>query len=637
VASSSFKGDWLKMGKSNQVLGFLFLAVACGMGFYHLLATQYLLWGVFQHQAMHLGFALTLVFLGGIKELKIRTSWNVAMLFTGTVVIAYILGNYQHVEMSVGLPTKVDIVIGIFLVLVVIEATRQAWGSILPIVSLVFIAYFFLGHHLPEPFWHLYFTPAYIISALGIGLQGIFGVVLGVSANMVFLFMLFGGLLYVSGTKFVMELGKAVGMKLASGPAQTAVVGSAAVGTITGAAVANVAPTGSLTIPLMKESGYPPHLAGAIEATASTGSQMTPPVMGETAFLLATFIGVAYVEVMAAAALPAVIYFFPVFLAVEILARKMKLRAKRVEPDYRLLKNTWPCFVIPLMVIFILLIMRFTPMYAAFYGILAAVATPFLRKETRPTFAAVLDGFMRGAVMGAKIGVALACVGIIYVTMTTTGLGIKLGGVVEALCGGNLFLALVLSMLLTILLGCGLVTPAAYAIAVMVVGPLLTKMGLKPLTAHFFVFYFAVISALTPPVALASLAGASIAGANYWKTSFYSVKLALIGFCIPFLFAYNPILLLQPTDPFLDVLALLGIPGLIVCTVVAVFNYFLTRISLWERVFYALSSVSYFGFYFTHNVFLFILGFGITLILLIIEIKKLRRENPPEPVSNVIP
>jgi TRAP transporter 4TM/12TM fusion protein len=615
------------MKNSNKVLGYLLMAVACGMGFYHLLATQYLIWGVFQHQATHLGFAVILVFLGGIKELKIRILWNGAMLFSGFVVIAYILGNYQHVEMSVGLPTNVDIVIGIFLVLVVIEATRQAWGSILPIVSLVFIAYFFLGHHLPEPFWHLYFTPAYIISALGIGLQGIFGVVLGVSANMVFLFMLFGGLLYVSGTSFVMELGKAVGMKLASGPAQTAVVGSAAVGTITGAAVANVVLTGSLTIPLMKESGYPPALAGAIEATASTGSQMTPPVMGETAFLLATFIGVAYVDVMKAAALPAVIYFFPVFLAVEVLARKMKLRAKPMKVNYRLLKNSWPCFVIPLIVIFILLIMRFTPMYAAFYGILAAVATPFLRKETRPTFAAVLDGFMHGAIMGAKIGVALACVGIIYVTMTTTGLGIKLGGVVEALCGGNLFLALVLTMLLTLLLGCGLVTPAAYAIAVMVVGPILTKMGLKPMTAHFFVFYFACISALTPPVALASLAGASLAGANYWRTSFIAVKLAFIGFSIPFLFAYNPVLLLQPTDPLLDALALIGIPGLIICTVVAVFNYFFTLITRWERALYALSSFSYFGFYFSHSYLLFAMGIGITSFLLVFEAKKLKRQR----------
>jgi len=615
------------MEKTNRVLGYLIVAVACGMGFYHLLATQYLIWGVFQHQATHLGFALILVFLGGLKKLKIRTLWNGAMLFSGFGVIAYILGNYQHVEMSVGLPTNVDIVIGIFLVLVVIEATRQAWGSILPIVSLAFIAYFFLGHHLPEPFWHLYFTPSYIISALGIGLQGIFGVVLGVSANMVFLFMLFGGLLYVSGTGFVMELGKAVGVKLASGPAQTAVVGSAAVGTITGAAVANVVKTGSLTIPLMKESGYPPPLAGAIEATASTGSQMTPPVMGETAFLLATFIGVAYVDVMKAAALPAVIYFFPVFLAVEVLARKLKLRAKPMEVNYRLLKNAWPCFVIPLSVIFVLLIMRFTPMYAAFYGILAAVITPLLRKETRPTFGAVLDGFVNGAVMGAKIGVALACVGIIYVTMTTTGLGVKLGGVVEALCGGNLFLALVLTMLLTLLLGCGLVTPAAYAIAVMVVGPILTKMGLKPMTAHFFVFYFACISALTPPVALASLAGASLAGANYWRTSFIAVKLAFIGFSIPFLFAYNPVLLLQPTDPLLDAMVLIGIPGLITCTVVAVFNYFFTSITRWERALYALSSFSYFGFYFSHSYLLFATGIGITSFLLVFEAKKLKRQR----------
>lgn len=615
------------------MVGYCITIIACAMGFYHLIATQFLLWGVFQHQAMHLGFAMALVFLGGLKERKRKSLWNLAMLLAGVVVIGYILGNYQHVEMAVGLPTRVDIIIGILLVIVVLESTRQAWGPIFSIVTLVFIVYFFLGHHLPEPFRHYYFSPQYVISALGIGLQGIFGVVLGVSANMIFLFLLFGGLLYVRGVDFVMELGKAVGRKLISGPAQTAVVGSALVGTITGAAVANVALTGSFTIPLMKESGYPRDVAGAIEATASTGSQMTPPVMGETAFILAAFIGIAYVEVMTAAIIPAMLYFIPVFLGVEVLARKEGIKAKPMEVNRRLIASSAPCFFIPLLVIFILLILRFTPMYAAFYGILSAVAVPFLRKESRPSFDAVLDGFVRGVTMGAKIAVALACVGMIYVSMTTTGLGIKLGGVVEALCGGNLFLALIITMLLTLLLGCGLVTPAAYAITVLVVGPVLIKMGIKPITAHFFVFYFAVISALTPPIALASLAGASIAGGNYWKTSFIAVKLAVVGFTIPFLFVYNPVLLLQSMDPLLATLTLLAIPGLMICTVVAAFNQFLTKITLWERGLYSLASISLFGYCFTHSYLLFGVGILIFIGLMVMEGRRLkaRRGRASEP------
>lgn len=612
------------MERSNRMVGYCILVIACGMGFYHLIATQVLLWGVFQHQAIHLGFAMALVFLSGLKEMKRRKLWNLAMLLVGVVVIAYILGNYQHVEMAVGLPTTVDIIIGILLVIVVLEATRQAWGPVLPIVASVFIVYFFLGHRLPEPFWHYYFAPEYVISALGIGLQGIFGVVLGVSANMVFLFLLFGGLLYVSGANFILELGKAAGRRFVSGPAQTAVVASSMVGTITGSAVANVALTGSFTIPLMKDSGYPPNTAGAVEATASTGSQLTPPVMGETAFLLAAFIGIAYVEVMITAVIPALFYYISVFLGVEIIARKEMIKAKLMEINRRLIMNSAPCFIIPLLVIFIFLILRFTPMYAAFYGVLSVVVVPFLRKETRPSFGAVLDGFVRGVTMGAKIGVALACVGIIYVTMTTTGLGIKLGGVVEALCAGNLLLALILTMLLTLMLGCGLVTPAAYAIAVLVVGPLLVKMGLKPITAHFFVFYFAVLSALTPPVALASLAGASIAGGNYWRTSLVAVKLALPGFLLPFLFVYNPVLLLQSMDQLLAILALIALPGMIICSSVVLFNHFLTKITFWGRGLYTLASVSLFGFCITHSYLLFVSGILLFIGLMVQEWRKVR-------------
>jgi len=238
-----------------------------------------------------------------------------------------------------------------------------------------------------------------------------------------------------------------------------------------------------------------------------------------------------------------------------------------------------------------------------------------------------MRGFVAGATMGARIGVALACVGLIYVSITATGLGIRLGGLVEVLSGGYLFPALVLTMLLSIVLGTGLVTPAAYMIAVLVVGPLLVKMGLPTMTAHFFVFYFAIISALTPPIALASLAGAGIAGGDFWRTSLNAVKLALVGFFIPFFIAYNPVLLLQPMEPLLATFTLVAIPMGLICMVVGVFNHFLTEITFRERWLYILATLSLFGYCFIHNYLLFGVGVLLFIGLMALEWRKVRTQR----------
>jgi TRAP transporter 4TM/12TM fusion protein len=615
--------------KRTTKLDTAIVGVACSMVLYHLVATQYLIWSSFEHQAMHLGFALTIVFLGALRVVKRRSLWllNLALLVGGVFVISYFLIHFDELEVALLTFTTEQVIVGIMMVIIVIEATRRAWGPVLPMVAMLLIAYFFLGHLAPEPFHHHYIEPEYVVGYLGIGLAGIFGLILSVSANIVILFVIFGGLLWVTGAiHFVLEVGKAVGRRLVSGPAQTAVVSSALLGTVTGAAVANVALTGAFTIPLMKKTGYQPETAGAVEATASTGAQITPPVMGESAFLIAAFLGIPYVRVMLAAIIPALLYFFPVFMGVEVIARKEKIPPAEIEIDRQLIITSAPMFIIPLLVIFTMLILRFTPMYAAFYGIAAMVVVSFLRKQTRLSLRTLMEGAVTGATMGAKIAVALATVGIMAQVMITTGLGIKLGGAVEALCAGHLFPALFLTMLVSILLGCGVVTPAAYTLVVIVTAPVLIRMGALPLAAHFFAFYFAIISALTPPVALASLAGASIAGANYWNTSVNAVKLALAGFILPFLIVYNPILLMEPMTSALTTLlvSMFAVPMGLICMVVGIHNHFLTEITSWERGLYILATLSLFGYCLTHSYLLFVPGALLFIGLMLLEWKKVR-------------
>ncbi len=615
----------------TKILDIAIAVVALSMAGYHLVSTQYLIWSSLHHRVAHLGFALTLVFLVGLRESKKRTFWPLSLILmaAGLFVVIYTLVDYRFLQINSGFIEKpIQLVAGIILVLVVIEATRRTWGLIFPIVATVLILYFFFGQHIPGPLRGADMSYEWIISMLGIGFEGVYGVVLGVSANMVFLFLLFGGLMHSTGSiKFVFEVAKALGKKLVSGPAQTAVISSSLLGTVTGASVANVTLTGSFTIPLMKSSGYKPEQAGAIEATSSTGAQITPPVMGDSAFLMASFLGIPYVRVMLAAIIPALLFYLPVFLGVEVIARKQGMVKSTLDVDRRAIKVYAPMFIIPLAVIFTLLIMRFTPMYAAFYAIVSVIVVSSFRKETRPTLRSLKDGFTIGAVAGARVAIAMAIVGTMFTSVSMTGLGIKLGGIAETLSAGNLPLILLLTMLVSIVLGCGVVTTAAYAIVAIVIAPVLMKMGVLPLAAHFFVFYFAIISTITPPIALTSLAATGIAGSKYWPTALTAVKLAVTGFIIPFLVVYNTVLLMEPGSgsewPFVLIAIVMGLIVLVVST----HNYFLTRITPWQRLLYIIATVFLFGYAFTHIFLAFVIGASLFVGLMLLEWRNVKAQR----------
>ena len=539
------------------------VVVGFAMFLYHMVSTQYLFVSAFGHQDIHLSFVLVLIFLGALA--KAETLWQ-RMLQTGLIVLSlaatcYVFFNLNHLEEVVGFPGRLDVVIGVLLIVLVVEATRQVWGITLPIVATIFVLYFLFGNSLPGVMHHEHFDFNYVVSYLSIGLSGIYGLFLGISANQVFLFVVFGSLLgIIKINDLFFEMGKGVGRVFQGGPGQTAVVSSALVGMVTGAAVANVAIVGSFTIPFMKRIGYRPEIAAAIEATASTGGQIMPPVMGASAFLMAAFLGVPYATVMVAAIVPAVLYFWCCVLGVQFISVSEGIKAPKEAIDKRMIYRRLPLFLVPLLILIALLAMHYSPSDAAFWTIIVAVALSCIGKETRPGPRELVRCIAGGAVVGAQIGISLAIVGLLAQTMITTGLGDKIAGLVEVFSGGHVLLALILTMAVSIVLGCGIPTSAAYALVAIVVVPGIIRLGVAPLSAHFFAFYFAVISALTPPVALASLAAAGIAKANYYKTSLSAFKLAISGFIIPFLIVYNPFITLNVVNWALAIGTVVAVP-----------------------------------------------------------------------------
>jgi len=620
-----------KKNEKGSILDKALVAIAVAMVLYHLISTQYMLHGSYEHQDFHLGFALLMIFFNSARRSTTRLFKWLFLLAAALSLVStgYIRIFMRHLEEAMGYPEFMDVAIGVLLLILVIEATRQAWGYVLPVVSGVFMLYFLFGHHIPGALYHRPFTFYYIITYLDIGFQGIFGTFLSISANYVFLFVVFGSLLGITRIEdFFYEVGKAVGQVMAGGPAHTAVVASSLVGMVSGSAVANVTITGAFTIPLMKKVGYKPEYAGAIEATASTGGQLMPPIMGASAFLMASFLGVPYVKIMLAAIIPAILYYLCVGLGVQLLAVKHNIRAPAEPLNKKLILKRFPLFVVPVAILVFLLLKRYTPMYAAFWAIVGTLLFSFswsiLIGEKPYNLHDLASCMAKGALSGANIGIALACVGLIAQTLITTALGNKIIGLVEILSGGYLIAILGFTMIMSIILGCGTPTAAAYSLVAILVIPVLVRQGVMELSAHFFAFYFAIISALTPPVALAAMAGAGMAKGNYFSTAVEAFKLAISGFVIPFLIIFNPVLILKPINPLWGMLSLISIPlGLAALTSV-IYGQLLRSLSSLERCIMILACIGFLGFSFMKNYLMFAMG-SIFFIMAVLSQRKARR------------
>lgn len=587
-------GDSLR-GLARRALMILGLC----MVLYHLISAQFLLIGSIENQNIHLAFIFSMVFLSAMaaSPTRLRFVINGMLLAAGLAVTAYVGFNLNHLEELYGFPGPMDVFVGVVIVLLALEGTRLAWGWTLPIVAAVFVAYFLLGHLIPGPLFHRSFSFDYVISYLSIGLSGVYGNFLSISANQIFLFVVFGALLSVMNvTDALNEIGKLAGARLRGGPGQTAVISSSLVGMVSGASVANVAITGAFTIPYMKRVGYSGALAGGIEATASTGGQLMPPVMGAAAFLMAFFVGVPYADIMLAGILPAILFYLGIMAAVQYVSVAEDIEPPREAADLGLILRGLPLFIIPVGIITVLLLLRMSPAVAAFWAILAAFVLSFFRSGPKPTVNEFLEALTNGAAVGAKIGISLCVVGLISQTLITTGLGAKIAGLVELLSAGNMLMGLVITMIVSIILGCGVPPVAAYSLVAIVAVPTLIKMGVPVISAHFFCFYFAILSAVTPPVALGALAASAISGANYFATSLKAFKLSIAGFIIPYLIVFNPLLNLRSENAMTTVLSLIAIPVALLTMTMLIYGVQKIWLTAMERLFALVACVSMFGY-----------------------------------------
>jgi TRAP transporter 4TM/12TM fusion protein len=542
-------------------------------------------------RAIHLAFGLALIFLVYPASSKFdRTKMNpldVIFALIGVGTTMYIVVNYSQLVLRAGMNTETDFIIGIIGIIMVIEAARRTVGWPMIIVALVFLLYAFMGPYAPGILAHRGVGYAEMFDHLWYTTEGIFGTPLGVSSTFIYLFILFGSYLEATGLgKFFIDLANAVAGWAAGGPAKVAVLSSGLMGTVSGSSVANVAGTGSFTIPMMKKLGYRPEFAGAVEASASTGGQLMPPVMGAAAFLMAEFVGVPYIEVVKAAVIPAILYYIGVWMGVHYEAKKCGLRGTPREelPKFGALLKEKGHLAIPLIVIVYLLVTGYTPTRAALAAIALSLICSCLRKNTRIGFKDVIDGLIAGS--KGVLGVLIACAtaGIIIGVVTKTGVGLKMATALLDLAGGRLLPAMFFTMVTSLVLGMGVPTTANYVITSTIAAPALVQMHVPVLAAHMFAFYFGIIADVTPPVALAAYAGAGIAGSNPMKTGVVAAKLSIAAFIIPYIFVLSPELLMINGTPFTiataAVTAIIGMWGLSI----AMIGYCIRKTNTIQRI-----------------------------------------------------
>ena len=525
-------------------------------------------------RCIHLSFGICLVFL----LCPTKKSWikngrfnplDVILAILAMIPPIYILVNYQALILRAGTVTPTDAIIGTLGMLMVLEAARRIVGLPIVIVVLCFLAYGFLGPYMPGPLAHRGLTINQMVGHIFYTTEGVFGIPLGVSSTFIFLFILFGAYLEKTGLgKFFIDIANAIAGWASGGPAKVAVISSALQGTISGSSVANVVGSGSFTIPMMKKLGYHKNFAGAVEAAASTGGQLMPPIMGAAAFLMAEFVGVPYMEVVKAAVVPAILYFLGVFLGVHFEAKKNNLEGtprSQLPPWGEIMKEEGH-LAIPLIAIIGLLASGYTPMKAALAGIFISILTAMLRKNTRMTIPDIVDGLVKGARGALGVIIACASAGMIIGIVTKTGVGLKLASALVTVAAGNFMLLLICTMLTSLILGMGVPTTANYVITSTIAAPALIQLGVPILAAHMFVFYFGIIADITPPVALAAYAGSAISGGDPLKTGVNASKLGIAAFIIPYVFVLSPSILgIGATFfsvAFTTITALIGMTGI---------------------------------------------------------------------------
>lgn len=526
----------------RKITDTLLLIITVSMALFHMYTASFGVLPSYAQAAIHWGLIGTYIVL--TRPLKFKGGIIIDILF---IVLNIFLSYYQLVLqekfiLTAGVYSQFERYLSIASIVCAIAIAWRVLGKILPIISALFIGYALFGQYIPGVFKTVPFTLWRIAPYLYTSADGLYGQTLSVSAQFIFLFVMFGAILEITGAgEFFVDLAFSVTGRSRGGPAQAAVYSSMLMGTINGSGAANVVTTGTFTIPLMKRVGYKPSMAGAIEAVASSGGQIMPPVMGAVAFLMSEITGIEYSKIALSALIPALLYYATLSISVYLTARRDNIPVATGDQIKQLsvvFKQGWLYFT-PLIVLVALLMIGYSAQKSAFYAILVSFVVGFIKNRENMTPGNIVKS-LKGAVSGIS-SIAAACLlaGIIMGVINMTGLGLKISGIIQAASNGNLLIALILSMLTSLLLGMGLPTSAAYMILAILVAPAIVAMGVIPMAAHMFILYFGALSTITPPVALSTFAAAGIAGSGIWETGRDAMKLAAAGFIIPFVFAYN--------------------------------------------------------------------------------------------------
>ena len=533
----------------QRFVDILALCIATALCLFQMFSASFGTWSSFVLSAVHWGAIGSYIVLRHPTNIKYVGKVIDWLMILATIYVCYYqIQMQERLVLSAGFYTTLDVIVGIVSVLLVLEIGRRSVGKILPIICILFLLYCYFGNLVPGLLKTAKFTIKRISVFIYTSSDGLFGQTIYVSAKYIFLFILFGSILELTGAgKWFVDLAYSACGKARGGPAQAAVYSSMLMGTINGSGAANVVTTGTFTIPLMKKIGLTPSVAGAVEAVASSGGQIMPPVMGAVAFLMAEMTGIEYADIAIAALVPAVLYYATLSVSVYFVARRDNIAAadpKEVQSFWQVLKSGW-LYAVPLVVLVWLIIAGYSVQMSAFYSIWVTLAVGIIMNRKAITVKNILKAFENTVKSIAPVAAACILAGIIMGAMSLTGFGLKISSLIEQLSGGNLLFTLLLAMIASVLLGMGLPTSAAYMVLAILVAPALINMGVSKMAAHLFLLYFGALSTITPPVALSVFAASGISGAGVWETGWDAVKLASTGFIIPFIFAFDNSLLLN--------------------------------------------------------------------------------------------
>jgi TRAP transporter 4TM/12TM fusion protein len=633
--------EWLlvqKRGVLAHPLEFSVCLLSISLTIYHLFVAYAGSLEAHAFRSTHLAFIMVLCFLlrplGRGSWTEPKNAWFAVDLLCVGLTIAiqvYTLWDLDAFIFRRGDLSTTDLWAGTILIILLLEATRRTVGWAMVIIAGFFLVQTSFSNH----FFSIFYGPPSswftMVDYLFMRENGIYGIPLMVMATYIFLFILFGAILVRSGAgRFFINVAMAITGSRVGGPAKASIVSSCLMASVSGSAVANVVTTGSFTIPLMKRIGYTPHFSGAVEACSSSGGQIMPPVMGAAAFVIAEFMNVPYLYVAVAGLFPALIYFFSIFVMVHFEARRKNLATvDRSElPDLKEELKRGGHLFISIIIIVVLLVVGYTPMFAAFWAIISILVLSSLRKETRMTPTEIFSALEEGARQAIPVSIACATAGIIIGCVFVSGLGLKFTNVIVSLSGGHLTIALILTMFASLILGMGLTTTAVYITLAALVIPALTKMGVAPMAAHLFAFYFGLVSAITPPVALASFAAAGIAGSNPMQTGFHSFRLGIAKYILPFVFVFNPSMVFVGDWLHIVMGIAGGFAGIYALTVTTE-GWMLAKVGWLMRIFMAAVAVMLFH----PDLRTDLVGWAVLLGVLLIHLRQVRNADRREAVA----